>query len=155
MNLNTVIQDVVTFVEPDTRQAASQIILQANEPDLIVLVDDIQIQQVLVNLIRNALDAMQETPIDQRKVTISTQLNENGQAEVLVRDTGQGIDQDEVELVFNAFFSTKQEGMGMGLAISRSIIEAHEGNFWANSSNGPGATFGFTLPVAMNQNIGT
>jgi len=100
-----------------------------------------------VNLIRNAIDAMSETPSGQRQITVSTRMPEGGQAEVTVSDAGKGLAQDELEQVFDAFFSTKQEGMGMGLPISRSIIEAHGGKLWSKSNTGPGATFGFTIPL--------
>ena len=99
-----------------------------------------------MNLIRNSLVAMLETPADQREVIVLTRLLEEGQAEVVVSDSGQGLAQDELEKVFDTFFSTKQEGMGMGLPISRSIIEAHDGKLWSKSNIGPGATFGFTIP---------
>ncbi|MCH8042507.1 MAG: ATP-binding protein [Planctomycetes bacterium] len=114
---------------------------------LTVLVDEIQIQQVLVNLIRNAVDAMQETPSGQREVTVSSRILPDGYAEVTVSDVGKGLSQDELEQVFTAFFSTKQEGMGMGLPISRSIIKAHRGRLGAKPNTGRGVTFGFTIPL--------
>ena len=146
-DLNTLVQDVAKFPESDIRQADMDLKLNVDESSDAVLVDKIQIQQVMVNLIRNAIDAKNETPPDQREITISTRFLQGGQAEVTVSDAGKGLEQDELEQVCNAFFSTKQEGMGMGLPISRSIVEAHGGKLWWKSNAGPGATFGFTIPL--------
>jgi PAS domain S-box-containing protein len=145
-DLNTLIRDVAKFVEPDVRLAESVLELKFDRPTLRVQVDEIQIQQVLVNLIRNAIDAMDDTPTGKRKVTVSTRILQDGRVEVAVRDAGKGLPPEELEQVFNAFFSTKQEGMGMGLAISRSIVEAHSGKLWAKPNSGPGVTFGFVIP---------
>ncbi len=146
-NLNVLIQDVAKFVEPDSRQSETKIVFRFANPSPNVYVDEIQIQQVLVNLIRNAIDAMHEKPADQREVSISTLTTEDGQAEVAVSDKGTGLTKEEFGQVFNAFFSTKQEGMGMGLPISRSIIETHGGKLFAEQNSGPGMTFKFTIPL--------
>jgi len=122
--------------------------LKTDDSSPSVLVDEVQIQQVLVNLIRNAIDAMQEMPTSQRKITVSTQI-QDGHAEVTVSDLGEGLADDEFDQAFQAFFSTKQEGMG--LAISRSIIESHEGKIWAKPNIGPGVTFGFNIPLENGQ----
>ena len=145
--LNAIVQDVATFVEPDIRQAEATLVLKLDDSSPNVLVDEIQIQQVLVNLIRNALDAMHETPTSQRAVTISTRVHYNGQVELTVSDAGTGLTPDELEQVFDTFFSTKQNGMGMGLPISRSIIESHGGKLWSKTNIGLGASFGFTIPL--------
>lgn len=146
VDLNQLVLDVAKFVEPDIRQAGVTLKLSLEESPPLVLADTIQIQQVLVNLIRNAIDAMQETPASDREVSVATRILQDGQAEVIVSDRGKGLDKNELEQVFNAFFSTKQEGMGMGLPISRSIVEAHGGKLWSKSNTGPGATFRFTIP---------
>ncbi|MBC8351953.1 MAG: PAS domain S-box protein [Planctomycetes bacterium] len=142
----TLVRNVATFVKPDICQAEATLELNFERPSLQVRVDEIQIQQVVVNLIRNALDAMHETPTTQRKVAVSVRVLPDGRVEVAVRDAGKGLSSSELEQVFNAFFSTKQEGMGMGLAISRSIVEAHSGKLWAKPNSGLGATFGFMIP---------
>ncbi|MBT4868317.1 MAG: ABC transporter substrate-binding protein [Planctomycetaceae bacterium] len=144
-DLNSLVRTVAMFVDPDIQRAETLLVLKLDEVPPIVLVDEIQVQQVLVNLVRNAIDAMQEMPTGQRKVIVSTRVLQGGQAEVTVSDAGIGLTEDELEQVFDTFFSTKQEGMGMGLPISRSIVEAHGGKLWAESNNGPGATFGFTI----------
>jgi two-component system sensor kinase FixL len=147
VDLNTLVRNVAEFVELDIRQAEAVLTMKFDEPSPGMLIDEIQIQQVLVNLIRNSIDAMQETPTSRREVTVSTRTLENGSAEVTVSDSGQGLTEHEIDQVFEAFFSTKQEGMGMGLAISRSIVEAHGGQLWAKPNSDHGVTFGFTIPL--------
>jgi PAS domain S-box-containing protein len=146
VDLNQLVRDVARFVEPDIRQTGVTLKVNLEQSPPLVLADTIQIQQVLVNLIRNAIDAMKETPVNEREVAVATRILQDGQAEVIVSDRGKGLDKNELEQVFNAFFSTKQEGMGMGLPISRSIVEAHGGKLWSKSNTGPGATFRFTIP---------
>ncbi|MBT6154841.1 MAG: PAS domain S-box protein [Planctomycetaceae bacterium] len=146
-DLNALVGDVAKFVEPDSRKAETVLTLEFDEPSPKVMVDEIQVQQVLVNLIRNAIDAMQETPTSRREITISTRALQNGQAEVTVSDVGKGLSNDELEHVFDAFYSTKQGGMGLGMRISRTIVEAHGGTLWAKPNNGAGVTFAFTVPL--------
>ena len=146
-DLNAIVRDVAKFIEPDTQRAETTLVLNLDERTPCVLVDEIQIQQVLVNLTRNALDAMLEIHTERREVTVSSRVLPDGQAEVVVIDSGRGLAQDDLEQVFGAFFSTKQEGMGMGLPISRSIVEAHGGKLWAEPNNGRGMSFGFTIPL--------
>ena len=145
IDLNKLVREVITFVEPDINQAEVMLVLKFDDRSPAVLVDKIQMQQVLVNLIRNAIDAMREIPASQRKLTVSTRILQDGWTETVVCDSGKGLSQDELEKVYNAFYTTKQEGLGMGLAISRSIVEAHGGTLWAKPNSGPGVTFGFTI----------
>ena len=152
-DLNAIVRDVGRLVEPDIRQAEVFLQMCLEETCPAVSADAIQIQQVLVNLIRNAIDAMQTTSTVRREITISTQLLQDGLVGVTVSDVGKGLNPDELDQVFEAFFSTKQAGMGMGLAISRSIIESHHGELWAEPNAGPGVTFGFSLPLADDQSL--
>ena len=108
-----------------------------------VLVDRVQIQQVLVNLMRNAIEAMADTPI--RDLRIATRLRGDGLIEVTVEDSGPGIAEDIGEQLFTAFVSTKADGMGLGLSICRTIIEAHGGRIWVEAPERGGARFHFTL----------
>jgi C4-dicarboxylate-specific signal transduction histidine kinase len=109
--------------------------------------DPVQIQQVLVNLMNNAMDAMSHLPKAEREIVVRSRRNETGQIEVSVSDRGRGAADDNLERLFEPFFTTKTEGMGMGLSISRSIIEAHDGRLWAERNPDRGLTFRFTLPL--------
>jgi len=115
----------------------------------LVLVDRVQIQQVLVNLFRNALEAMAQSPV--RELAVSNTAVDDDMIEVSVSDTGSGFPEDVRANLFQTFFTTKESGMGVGLSISRSIIEAHGGRMWAEGKASEGATFRFTLPVASRE----
>jgi len=115
-------------------------------PDDLVLVDRVQAQQVLLNLIRNAIEAMQDQP--HGRLTLSAVGRDNGFIEVIVSDSGPGLAPEIVENLFAPFQSTKATGMGVGLSISRTIVEAHEGRIWADASPYGGTSFHFTLPNA-------
>ena len=117
----------------------------------VVFADRVQIQQVLVNLIRNAVDAMAHSP--RRELTITSRRLEDGAAEVSVSDTGPGVDEAFRERLFQPFMTTKAEGRGVGLSISRSIVEAHGGRIWAELNAQGGAVFRFTLPPAAEESL--
>lgn len=117
-----------------------------------VLVDRVQIQQVLVNLFRNALEAMAKSP--RRELFASNVAAADDMIEVEVSDTGSGFHDHVKENLFRTFFTTKETGMGVGLSISRSIIESHGGRMWAEDNSAGGATFRFTLPAASNESVG-
>ena len=108
--------------------------------------DSVQIQQVLVNLLLNAFECMVSKSPEERVVTVCTSLMEDG-IEVSVEDSGEGLSPELKDTVFDAFFTTKTDGMGLGLAISRSIIEAHDGRIWVTPKSERGTTFHFKLPV--------
>jgi len=105
------------------------------------------VQQVLVNLVRNAFDALIDAAPGRREVTLATRLVDENRVELSVADTGTGFAENVKEKMFEGFFTTKREGMGMGLAISRTIVEAHGGEIWAEANSPQGAVFRFTLPV--------
>jgi PAS domain S-box-containing protein len=111
-----------------------------------VLVDRIQIEQVLINLLRNAIDAVRDVPV--REIVIATAARRNGHCEVSVRDSGAGIAPEAAQRLFEPFNTTKPEGLGIGLSISRTIIEAHEGQIWSEAAPDGGAVLRFTLPRA-------
>jgi two-component system sensor kinase FixL len=111
-----------------------------------VLADKVQVQQVLINLVRNAMDAMEET--DRKELTISSSISAGGMATLAVTDTGTGIAPEAAERLFQPFMTTKPAGLGVGLSISRTIVEAHGGRIWAEPAPGGGTVFRFTLPLA-------
>ncbi len=108
--------------------------------------DRIQLQQVILNLLRNASDAMSDVADRPRQLLIRTERDEGDRVRVTVRDTGMGFGPDGVDRLFEAFYTTKSGGMGIGLSVSRSIIESHRGRLWAAPNDGPGATFSFSIP---------
>jgi len=111
-------------------------------------VDAIQIEQVLINLIRNGVDSLRTLPAEQpRRLTIRSRLTPNNNIQIEVEDNGPGINEDQKQKILTPFYTTKADGTGMGLSISRSLIEAHEGAFHFDSAYGKGATFYFTLPI--------
>jgi C4-dicarboxylate-specific signal transduction histidine kinase len=112
--------------------------------------DRVHLQQVLLNLVLNGMDAMADTPEDERWLTVSTALHESGRVEIVVRDSGKGIPPDRFPRLFETFFTTKKEGMGLGLSISRMIVEAHRGQIRAENIGGRGATFRVVLPAHQN-----
>jgi signal transduction histidine kinase len=114
------------------------------------MADRIQLQQVFMNLMLNGIDAMKDASTA-RELTIKSQRVKNGQLLISVSDTGIGLPPQQAEQVFGAFFTTKAHGTGMGLPISRSIIEAHGGRLWATSDCGRGASFHFTLPYEVER----
>jgi len=110
--------------------------------------DRVQLQQVILNLVLNAADAMRGIDNRPRELTIITAREPDERVRLSVRDAGVGVDPESVERLFEAFHTTKEAGMGVGLAVSRSIIESHGGRLWAEPNIGPGATFAFSIPAA-------
>jgi C4-dicarboxylate-specific signal transduction histidine kinase len=145
LNVNEAVEEVVILMRGEARRqrAALRTELAANLPS--VMADRVQIQQVVMNLILNGLEAMSEVEDRERDLVIRTQRSEGDQVRVAVQDSGVGIDPLKVEPIFDAFHTTKPGGMGMGLSISRSIVESHGGRLWATANDGPGATFQFSL----------
>jgi two-component system, LuxR family, sensor kinase FixL len=147
VDLNEVIMDALRMASPDAvlRSCQLETSLDANLPA--IRGDPVQLQQVLLNLVINAFDAMRDTPPSNRKVLIATRLNGDGTVRASVCDHGVGISGDVRNRLFDPFFSTKIEGLGMGLAIVRSIVEAHGGTITAENVDDGGARFEFVLPV--------
>jgi signal transduction histidine kinase len=151
LRLADVVADVVALAaaESATRRVAIATDVGADLP--VVLGDRVQLQQVLLNLVVNGMDAMSAVAEGERRLEIRGRPDtEDGSpaAVISVEDRGIGLEAGQTDSVFEAFYTTKPHGMGMGLAISRSIIEAHGGRLWAQSNQGPGATFAFSLPAA-------
>jgi PAS domain S-box-containing protein len=148
VNLNEAAQEVIALSTAELRRNRSVLQTDFAEPVPPVSGDRVQLQQVILNLLLNAADAMAGIEDRPRTLLIQTQIHGGDSVQLLVRDSGVGIDPSAVEKLFVAFHTTKAHGLGIGLAISRSIIETHKGKLWARPNEGPGATFGFSLPYA-------
>jgi PAS domain S-box-containing protein len=143
LDLNGVIREMVVMLR-DTASRQGVLIRSELDPALpTTTADRVQLQQVLMNLMLNGIEAMQD---GSGELTVASQRTQEGQALVSVRDSGIGLSEDNLERIFEAFFTTKPKGTGMGLSISRRIIESHGGRLWATANTGQGATFQFTLP---------
>ena len=152
VNLNDLVDDVIELVKPEAR-TAEVIIRRDLEPGLPqVMVQPIQIDQVMLNLARNAIEAMADFPVSRKLLTISTRTGGRNAVIVTVSDTGPGLSDEILAEAFNPFVTTKSKGMGLGLSISKGIIEAHKGNLYAERTAGPGAVFRFTLPTGRGEN---
>jgi PAS domain S-box-containing protein len=143
VDVNEIIRDIVVLLQNEARRHSVVVHAELAEDLPTVMGDQVQLQQVLMNLMLNGIESMRDAPgelritsgqVDEREVLIS------------VSDTGVGLPAEKLDQIFNAFFTTKPQGTGMGLAISRSIIESHGGRLWAEANNGRGAIFRFTLP---------
>jgi signal transduction histidine kinase len=146
VDVNELIREVALLLRNDIRRHSVTVRLELAEDLPKVLGDRVQLEQVLMNLMLNAIEAMQDANGD---LTIISQPGDEGHLLISVSDTGVGIPPDKVDQIFDAFFTTKAQGTGMGLGISRSIVESHGGHLWATSDAGRGATFRFTLPQGV------
>ena len=147
VDLNHLVREVCSFVEFETARLEVQIDLDLAPGEIQVEVDLVQIEQVLLNLLTNALDALEGVQAEERHLRIHTRRGEVD-AEVEVEDTGPGIGQEVLERLFEPFYTTKDKGMGMGLPISQTIVEDHGGRIWADSTPGFGTCFHLVLPIA-------
>jgi signal transduction histidine kinase/integral membrane sensor domain MASE1 len=149
LDVNALAADVVRLVGGDATLRNVSIRLDLAPEPAVVRGDRVQIQQVVLNLLLNAMDAMVEVPAQRRLALVSTTVaTEEGAVHLAVRDTGWGLRHGETDRVFEPFYTTKPAGMGMGLSIARSIVDAHGGRIWARANAGAGATFTFSLPLA-------
>lgn len=146
-DLRAMLEETIELACLDVRAKGVEIELQIAKGIRGVMVDKVQIQQVLLNLLRNAFEAMQGRA--GRKVVIAAEPAENAMVEIAVADTGPGLDPKIAEKLFQPFQTTKPEGMGVGLSLCRSIIQAHDGRLWSAPAQGMGAVFRFTLPTAL------
>jgi len=147
LHINDVVNEAVTLVQHELFRHRISLRVELTPVLGIVLADRIQLQQVILNLVINAIEAMQAVTGRPRELLIRTQQDEAHQIRVTVRDCGVGLAAENIDRLFNAFFTTKAGGMGMGLSICRSIVDAHGGRLSASGNRGPGATFQLTLPL--------
>lgn len=151
IELNELVRTVVNLVEVEARWNQLPVTLQLHEPLPATRGDRILIEQVVLNLVRNGIEAMQQTEKERRSLTIRTSHPEPENLLVEVIDTGTGISETNLKQIFEPFFTTKADGMGMGLVISRSVIDAHGGRLSAKCNTRGGATFCFTLPAEIEE----
>jgi C4-dicarboxylate-specific signal transduction histidine kinase len=153
LDMNEVVESVLKLMRSDLINQHVTVHVES-APDLpLVEGDEVQLQQVLLNLVVNACDAMAEVEASGRRLLVRTESVDNSEVRVSVADQGRGIPIEKVEHIFESFFTTKQIGMGLGLAVCRTIISAHGGELWAMNNSDRGATFQFTLP-AIAQDTG-
>jgi C4-dicarboxylate-specific signal transduction histidine kinase len=145
VDMNGIIQEMLTLLKGEAHRypIAMRAELTTELPK--IMVDRVQLQQVFMNLVLNAIEAMKDSG---GELMVKSEL-QDGQFEFSVSDTGVGLPSEKMDQMFSAFFTTKPQGSGMGLAISRSIVESHGGRLWATANDGRGATFHFTLPTHM------
>jgi signal transduction histidine kinase len=149
MDLNEAAREVaaLSLIEIQRSGAIPRYELADNLPP--VVGDRVQLQQVILNLLRNAADAMSTIDDRPRELLIRTDRDEGNQVRLSVKDSGVGLTSQAADRIFEAFYTTKADGMGIGLSVSRSIIEAHQGRLWATPNDGPGSTFSFAIPSAL------
>ena len=154
VDLNDATREVITLLRSELQR--SRVILQVELSDDLpsVIGDRVQLQQVILNLLRNASDAMSGVDDRPRELVIRTARDEDDRVRLAVRDSGVGFDPQAADRLFDAFYTTKNDGMGIGLSVSRSIIESHHGRLWAEPNDGPGATFSFSIPQRIESGKG-
>jgi two-component system sensor kinase FixL len=153
VNLNDLVTNVARIVNPNAMLQSCKVETLL-EPDLPAIeADPIQLQQVLLNLVINSFDAMRDTPLSRRKVVIATERNADDAIRASVRDYGVGISEEARDRLFDHFFTTKAQGLGMGLAIVRSIVQSHGGTIAAENVEGGGARFYFALPAKLESSV--
>jgi signal transduction histidine kinase len=146
LDLNETIRDVLSILGDEARRKSVIVRTQFGGDVFPVFGDRVQLQQVVLNLLMNGLEAMSNVSERARQLTVTTRNIDPGQVQITVEDSGTGVDPDTIERIFDAFYSTKPTGMGIGLSISRSILQSHGGRLWATPNDGPGSSFHFTLP---------
>lgn len=149
VDIRDIISDAVQLVEPSAQKQAIEIQRRLTTTSQCVLVDRIQIEQVMVNLLSNSIEAICSAPCESRLIEVELVAHQ-GEVEILVSDSGPGLDGQQIERVFDLFETNKKTGMGMGLSISRSIVEAHHGRLWADSAVNLGAVFHVSLPLSSS-----
>ena len=146
VDLNEATREVITLSRSELQR--NRVVLQSELADDLpnLTGDRVQLQQVILNLLRNASDAMVDVHDRPRQLLVKTEQMDGDRVRLTVRDAGIGVDPQVVDKLFDAFYTTKRDGMGIGLSVSRSIIERHHGRLWAERNDGPGATFAFLVP---------
>jgi len=149
VNVNTVIEDTISLLRHETQRHNILLLTELDADVPSVHADRVQLQQVILNLVMNSIESTAGVDRERRRVVIQSARSNPSEVLVAVKDTGPGIDAQQAERLFAPFFTTKPQGTGMGLAISRSIIEAHGGRLWAERNEPQGAVFQFVLPTRV------
>ena len=148
VDVREVVAEVIAFAQPELTRHDVSVRTETQDSPARALADRVQIQQVLLNLIVNGIDAMSSVAQASRQLTIGSKIDNGGSVLVTVKDCGVGLTEEDARRIFDAFYTTKPGGLGMGLSVSRSIVEAHGGRLWATANPEGGSTFQFTLPAA-------
>jgi signal transduction histidine kinase len=143
VDVNGIIQEMITLLQGEATRSSIAMHTELTAEIPKITADRVQLQQVFMNLMLNGIEAMKDAG---GELTVTSHL-QDGQLQFSVSDTGVGLPAEKMDQIFSAFFTTKPQGSGMGLAISRSIVESHGGRLWAAANDGRGATFHFTLPT--------
>ena len=149
LDLNEAAREVIALSSSELQR--NRVVLQSELADDLpsIIGDRVQLQQVILNLLRNASDAMVAVDDRPRQLVVRTARDAGDRVRLTVKDAGEGFDSHTVDKFFEAFYTTKPSGMGIGLSVSRSIIESHHGRIWAEPNDGPGATFLFSIPASQ------
>jgi C4-dicarboxylate-specific signal transduction histidine kinase len=150
--INDVVEEAIILIRRDIERQSDSLTRRLARELPLIRGDRVQLQQVLVNLIINGLQAMASVD-GRRELTVQSRLDPEGNVVVAVRDSGAGIREANLPQLFEPFFTTRSSGMGMGLAISSSIVEAHRGQIWASNNPEGGATFSFSLPPSIEEEV--
>ena len=149
VNLNEATQEVIALSSTELRRNGVAVRAELAEDLPPVTGDRVQLQQVILNLLRNAAEAMKTVDDRARELLIRTKWDGRDHVHLSVKDVGVGFAPEAADRLFEAFYTTKTDGMGIGLSVSRSIVEAHQGRLWVTPNDGPGATFSFAIPCAV------
>jgi len=151
VDVNELIQEMAVLLRTEVTRYCILLRFELAEDLPMVMTDRVQLQQVFMNLMLNGIEAMKDNLNSANQLTIRSERREDGQLLISISDTGVGLP-PQADKIFNAFFTTKAQGTGMGLSISRSIIESQGGQLWAANNSASGATFHFTLPTKVEAN---
>jgi signal transduction histidine kinase len=149
VDLNQLVRNAVSLAEPEARQHGINLRLDLDGEIPPVEIDSVQIEQVVLNLLNNAIEAMTDSPTNGTELAVRSSVEKDSMVRIAVTDSGKSISPSMIDRVFEPFYTTKTHGLGMGLAISRSIVESHGGRMWAVLNPGGGMTFQFTLPGSL------
>ncbi len=151
VDIRTIVEEIAPFIEIEARARRITVRYQLLDESAPVNCDWVLIEQVIANLARNGIEAMADTPAERCQLTLATTLTAAGTVNVSIEDRGHGLPRANPDRIFDAFFTTKKEGLGIGLSLCRSIVDSHDGHLWATRATGGGAKFHFSLPLATGE----